>query len=104
MAKKLSKFSDQELIKELISRGNHFPTLHSDCTINSPSVFLDLPIQEIVEYTSGDLRVNDEFFTENYLSVFNSLDWDYARDLAFFSVIDYINFTLRRKCVNENSH
>nr|WP_314865548.1 hypothetical protein [uncultured Flavobacterium sp.] len=104
MSKKLMKFSDQELIKELISRGNHFPTLHSDCTIDAPSIFLEIPIKEIIEHTSGDLIVKDEFYTEHFLSVFSSVDWDYVRDMAFYTTIDYINFTLRRNFVNQNSN
>jgi hypothetical protein len=104
MAKKLSKFSDHELIKELISRGYHFPTHNSDCSIDAPSIFLEIPIKDVIEHTSGDLLVKDEFYTEHFLSVFNSVDWDYARDMAFYTVIDYINFSLRRNFVNQNSN
>jgi hypothetical protein len=39
----------------------------------------------------------EEFFDDNFMSVYNSMDWDDVRERAFIYVIDFIILTLRNK-------
>jgi hypothetical protein len=94
--KKLKKISSQDLVNELISRGNNFSTFYSKDTIISPSNYLEIPYKHILEVTSRDEKITREFFDKHFFSVYNSIDWNDIRERAFIYVVDFIGLTLRK--------
>ncbi len=102
MKNNLNKFSNQELVDELISRGDKFVT--SMESVSTPSVFLELSFDDIYEITSGDEEVTEEFFDEHFDEVYDSVDWDDVRFKALIYVIDFISLTLRNKCNGFNPY
>lgn len=104
MKKNLNKFSEQELVNELISRGNNFTTVYCNNRIKSPSNYLEIPFEHIFEMTACDEEFTEEFFDENFMSVYNSMDWDDVRERAFIYVIDFIILTLRKKFNESNPY
>jgi len=95
--KKLKKISSQDLVNELIKRGDDFSTFYPNSKITSPSNYLEIPFEHILEMTSCDEEYTEEFFDENFMSVYNSMDWNDVRERAFIYVIDFIILTLRNK-------
>jgi hypothetical protein len=53
--------------------------------------------------TSCDEEYTEEFFDENFMSVYNSMDWENVRNKAFIYVIDFIILTLRKKFNESNN-
>lgn len=102
--KKLKKVSDQELVNELISRGHGFVSSYSGDEIKDSSIFLGIPFEDVLEVTSGDEEVSDEFFDEHFMSVYKSVDWVDVRERAFIYVYDFISLTLRKKYGVLNSY
>ena len=96
--------SNQDLVNELIARGNDFSTFYPDSMITSPSNYLEIPFEHILEMTSCDEEYTEEFFDENFMSVYNSMDWEDVRERAFIYVIDFIILTLRNKFNGSSPH
>jgi hypothetical protein len=95
--KKLKKISSQDLVNELIKRGNNFTTVYYDDRISSPSNYIEIPYQHILEMVSCDKEITKEFFDKNFMSVYHSVDWCDVRERAFYFVVDFIILTLRNR-------
>jgi hypothetical protein len=102
--KKLKKISSQKLVNELILRGNDFSTFYPDGTITGPSNYLEIPFDNILEMTCCDEEFTEEFFDKNFMSVYNSMDWEDVRERAFIYVVDFIILTLRKKFNDSSSY
>jgi hypothetical protein len=94
---KIKNFSNQELVNELVSRGHNFATNYSGGKISELSNFIEIPFEAIVEITSSDEKISDEFYDEHFMSVYKFIDWGDVRERAFIHVFDFISLTLRKK-------
>lgn len=102
--KKLKKISSQKLVDELILRGNDFSTFYPNGKITSHSNYLEIPFENILEMTCCDEEFTEEFFDKNFMSVYNSMDWEDVRERAFIYVVDFIILTLRKKFNDSSSY
>jgi hypothetical protein len=100
--KKLKKISSQNLVNELIKRGDDFSTFYPNSKITSPSNYIEIPYEHILEMVSCDKGITEEFFDKNFMSVYHSVDWCDVRERAFYFVVDFIILTLRNR-LNDSS-